>query len=168
MTQNTVYDIMESEGCTDETAVQLLHKAKDQIEATEANHNTKKAAHDKKWQPWIKFFEDIFNIAFWFNIVYCIAGIILNANYSIVPPIIIGSVMLLSITVRIIEYVQGSLIDTEYLNAWTENYKTWKLCWAYYRYSLQKSQLRAVLDVTRRRQLNPAEVEYLEKFLVEQ
>lgn len=42
MTQNTVYDIMESKNCTDETAVQLLNKAKDQIEATEVNYNTKK------------------------------------------------------------------------------------------------------------------------------
>lgn len=159
---------MESENCADETAVQLLDKAKDQIEATEANYNTKKAAHDKKWEPWKKFLKDIFNMAFWFNIIYCIAGIALQANYSAIPLIVVVSVMILTTTVGAIEYIQDDKIDCEYFKNWDENYKVWKLCWAYYRYSLQKAQLRSVLDVTRRRQLNPAEVEYLEKFLTEQ
>lgn len=168
MTQNTVYDIMEGKNCTDETAVQLLNKAKDQIEATEANYNTKKAAHNKKWEPWKKFLKDIFNTAFWFNIIYCIAGIVLQANYSAIPFIVVVSVMILATAIGVIEYIQDDKIDCEYFKNWDENYKIWKLCWAYYRYSLQKAQLRSVLDVTRRRQLNPAEVEYLEKFLVEQ
>lgn len=168
MTQSTVYDIMEGKNCTDETAVQLLHKAKDQIDKVEEVHNTRTAAHEKKWKNWLKFWNDIFNMAFWFNIIYCICGMIFHADYSVIPCLIIIGIMLFATAMKIVEFFQKEAIDTQYLNDWTDNYKVYKLCWAYYRYSIQKAQLRAVLDVTRKRALNPAEIEYLEKFLTEQ
>ena len=165
MTFNTAWGLIEKSN-SEETSKKLNDESKIQLEKNEEDFKKKTKVFNKKWEPWLKFCSDIFNIAFWFNIIGYFYGLVCHADFWGwgVPVAVLAVMIIAGIVVPIVNYVLHDKICDKYLKNYFDMVKVHRLTYINRMRMIEREQAMNVINIAKERALTKKELELLEDF----